>query len=224
MHRYETMNVASRQRDSPTMHRTGTVEFAATDPRRQNITRGRRERSQVPELDLPRTATETLHSAERSELSCLVYLWLDADFYLGSMRRPSLAAHVSLTQHTTTHSQRPTTRLGKHSGFGGFPMPHEIIGSIFRRVFPKLQRQLTRSVTIPVSTTITSQRGSSQNLDGAKVVPYISFDAIVGRNSAFHLLTNDQLEELGGVEYRALNALLFIVAGVRIIHNSQASI
>jgi hypothetical protein len=55
------------------------------------------------------------------------------------------------------------------------------------------------------------------NADGSKVVPYISFDAVVGRNSTFHLLTNEQLEELGGVEYRALNALLFIVGGVGLI-------
>jgi hypothetical protein len=69
-------------------------------------------------------------------------------------------------------------------------------------------------MTYPASTTITSQHGSTRNADGSKVVPYISFDAVVGRNSTFHLLTNEQLEELGGVEYRALNALLFIVAGV----------
>jgi hypothetical protein len=49
------------------------------------------------------------------------------------------------------------------------------------------------------------------------VVPYISFNAIVGRNSTFHLLTKEQMEELGGVEYRALNALLWLVAGVSLI-------
>lgn len=30
----------------------------------------------------------------------------------------------------------------------------------------------------------------------------------------FHLLTEEQLEELGGVEYRALTALLWIIAFV----------
>lgn len=92
-------------------------------------------------------------------------------------------------------------------------MPHKIIASLFKKLFPRLQRQLTRTVTIPITTTITSQRGSTSLAggDGTKVVPYITFDAVVGRNSAFHLLTNEQLEELGGVEYRALNALLWIV-------------
>jgi hypothetical protein len=46
---------------------------------------------------------------------------------------------------------------------------------------------------------------------GAKVVPYISFDAVVGRNSSFHHLTSEQRDEIGGVEYRALGALLWIV-------------
>ena len=49
---------------------------------------------------------------------------------------------------------------------------------------------------------------------GARPVSYISFEAVVGRNSAFHQLTHDQLEELGGVEYRGLTALLWIVGAV----------
>lgn len=96
-------------------------------------------------------------------------------------------------------------------------MPHKILGSIFSRLFPKLERKLTRSLTYPATTTIASQHRGTVNADGSKVVPYISFDAVVGRNSTFHLLTNEQLEELGGVEYRALNALLFIVGGVGLI-------
>lgn len=92
-------------------------------------------------------------------------------------------------------------------------MPFEILNSLFNLFFPKLKRKLTRSVTIPLTTTIASTRGGDIP-SGAKPVPYISFEAIVGRNSAFPLLTNEQMEELGGVEYRALNALLWIVAGV----------
>lgn len=86
-------------------------------------------------------------------------------------------------------------------------MPHEIIGAIINRFFPKLERKLTRTVTVPLTTTIASRTGTN-------LVSYISFDAVVGRNSAFQHLTHNQIEELGGVEYRALNALLWIVAGV----------
>ena len=47
-----------------------------------------------------------------------------------------------------------------------------------------------------------------------KEVPYISFAATVGRNSRFTGLTEEQMDELGGVEYRALRVLLYIVIGV----------
>ena len=54
--------------------------------------------------------------------------------------------------------------------------------------------------------------------------PYVSFEATVGRNSAFHMLTADELDELGGVEYRALNALLWIVGFVGFIYSFRDNI
>ncbi|KAJ7169106.1 cation transport protein-domain-containing protein [Mycena crocata] len=125
-----------------------------------------------------------------------------------SMRRGSLIVHETLTSHTYPG------RRAKHSGFGGFPMPHEIVKDLFSRFFPKLQRKLTRTVTLPRTTTLASRRGDVSV--GAKPAPYISFDAIVGRNSVFQQLTKEQQDELGGVEYRALKALLWIVAGYHI--------
>jgi hypothetical protein len=112
-------------------------------------------------------------------------------------------------------------------------MPHELLGMLFGWLFPGLKNRLKRTMTIPVTTTLTggglgrtmsgaaSEQGRSAHggsisaAEGSKPVTYISFDAIVGRNSAFRLSTNEQLEELGGVEYRALNALLWLVAAVR---------
>ena len=53
---------------------------------------------------------------------------------------------------------------------------------------------------------------TSQGPHGAvRVVPYLSFSTIVGKNSAFHGLTEDQLEEIGGKEFRALNMLMWAV-------------
>lgn len=49
-----------------------------------------------------------------------------------------------------------------------------------------------------------------------KDVPYIDFAAVVGRNSTFIDLTEEQLEVLGGAEYIALKFLLKVVAGVSI--------
>ncbi|CAE6436528.1 unnamed protein product [Rhizoctonia solani] len=85
------------------------------------------------------------------------------------------------------------------SGFGGFPMPHELTGRAIKRYFPQ---------TMTLTRTLTMGSGGGE----PREVPYITFDAIVGRNSQFHDLSQDEQEELGGVEYRALGALLWIIA------------
>ncbi|KAF7362270.1 Potassium transport protein [Mycena venus] len=169
---------------SGTIPRTQTVEFAPELFPRR--TRVLSERPQIAEYE------PSVKSQDRRS----------------SVRRGSWIPQETLTSHT--YSRRPA----KHSGFGGFPMPHEIAKNIFSHFFPKLQRKLTRTITLPRTTTLTSRRG--EGVVGAKPAPYISFDAIVGRNSAFHQLTREQQDELGGVEYRALKALLWIVAGYHI--------
>lgn len=98
-------------------------------------------------------------------------------------------------------------------------MPVQIIKSIFARLFPKLSHKLTTTVTIPTIQSLVPSR-TNEAPPGAKPVTYISFDAIVGHNSTFHLLTSDQLDEIGGVEYRALNALLWIVGCVRLLKSN----
>lgn len=98
-------------------------------------------------------------------------------------------------------------------------MPFQIISSIFEKLFPKLKQKLTRTLTTPATMSLVSNRDGG--LEGGKQVPYISFDAVVGRNSAFYLLTSDQLDEIGGVEYRALNSLLWIVPFVSILTFSR---
>ncbi|KAJ3993863.1 cation transport protein-domain-containing protein [Lentinula boryana] len=170
--------------------RTPTVEFSTTLPRR----RARIEPLQ--EEDITRPTINPLQSDDHR-----------------SVRRISIPSHPLMSSHT--YSTYKSTRGTKHSGFGGFPMPHEILQKLFDKFFPKLRHKLTRTITIPIATTIASQRGDNIP-PGAKVVPYISFEAVVGRNSAFPLLSDEQLEELGGVEYRALNALLWIVAAYHI--------
>ena len=44
-------------------------------------------------------------------------------------------------------------------------------------------------------------------------MPYLSWTPTVGRNSAFVDLTEEQREELGGIEYRALKLLAIILVG-----------
>jgi len=79
-----------------------------------------------------------------------------------------------------------------------------LIKRVLRSLFPHLERQFTRTMTIPHNANLADQNAT-----------YLNFDAVVGRNSAFPLLTTDELEQLGGVEYRALNALLWIVGLVK---------
>ncbi|KAG9124577.1 low affinity potassium transporter [Ceratobasidium sp. 392] len=79
-------------------------------------------------------------------------------------------------------------------------MPHELAGRAIKKFLPE-------SLTLP--RTLTGGSGGGET----KHVPYISFNAIVGRNSQFHDLSQEEQEELGGVEYRALTALLWIIAG-----------
>lgn len=83
------------------------------------------------------------------------------------------------------------------------------------RFFPKASMTMSRTMTMPRTNTIIG-RGTidSGMAEETKEVPYISFSAVVGRNSRFHDLTEEQMDELGGVEYRGLRVLLYIVSGV----------
>lgn len=118
---------------------------------------------------------------------------------------------ATFTQPTTSHTHRSSVPAARR-GLGGFPMPHEIISSIIHKFFPNLERRIRRTVTIPVSQTLTSQRiEGGQQAAGSRPVPYISFNALVGRNSTFHDLSHEQIEELCGIEFKALNCLVWIV-------------
>jgi hypothetical protein len=144
----------------------------------------------------------------------LLLLSTNLIFVIGRSRTLHTAPSVPMSTRSTRtrHSFRPDDAMTTE--FGGFPSPFAVIRSLFRKMFPGLQRQLTRALTIPTTVSLAPAQAGVV-IDGKKHVPYISFDAVVGRNSAFHLLTNEQLEEIGGVEYRALNALLWIVGSVR---------
>ena len=98
-----------------------------------------------------------------------------------------------------------------------------IAASLARRTIgTALERTLTVQPTNTMPRNLTLQKTKSLQRTGTWVsnadaepreAPYITFDAIVGRNSHFKSLTSAQEEELGGVEYRALSTLWKIVAG-----------
>ncbi|KDQ50869.1 hypothetical protein JAAARDRAFT_141256 [Jaapia argillacea MUCL 33604] len=180
--------------NASTYPRSHTIEFAPTPPRQ---TDGRRPHRGSTVGELPRRRRPSLEPIISDD---------------GTTRQFS----TPLNRTNTVHSQLSVDARRKHQGFGGFPTPIELASSWFGALFPNAQRRFQRTVTMPLTTSIASRRGDAGAPRGAKAVSYVSFDAIVGRNSEFYELTNEQLEELGGVEYRALNALLWLVAGYHI--------
>lgn len=112
---------------------------------------------------------------------------------------------------SSTMTSRPDPRL---RDFGGFPTPLSLLKSLFRRFFPGATKSVTKTLTMPRTNTIGGKGARAPDgLEGSvdKEVPYITFAAVVGRNSRFEGLTAEQMDELGGVEYRALRVLLWIV-------------
>ena len=120
------------------------------------------------------------------------------------MRRPTRASTVRRASLNAMGDYRRT----KNENMGGFPYPTHTLLRFIKRFLPKL----SQSLTIPRTWTNASQ----QEYASAGTYSYLSFPAIIYKNSAFRALTEDQLEELGGVEFRALNALLWIVGLVSI--------
>jgi hypothetical protein len=82
---------------------------------------------------------------------------------------------------------------------------------------PGASNRIERTLTIPAAATLQSVRRLPDRKktiadgDGAK---WLSFDGLfVGRNSDFRTdsLTDEQLAEIGGVEYRALQFLAYLI-------------
>ena len=90
------------------------------------------------------------------------------------------------------------------TGLGGFPSPLEIFMRFLAKLFPKLDRHIPG---------YHGGQDEKHPVEGSQL-EYISFEAFIGRNSRFLVVSQDEIEELGGVEYRALTALLWIIPAV----------
>jgi len=104
-------------------------------------------------------------------------------------------------------------------GMGGFPGFFTIIQALARRIIPHAVDKLDRKFTIPPTTTLVSNReqGHSVLNPFMRFAPWLTFDELrVGRNSDFNTddLTDEKLEEIGGIEYRALRVLGYLVSAV----------
>ena len=123
------------------------------------------------------------------------------------------ASRRSLRSSVVAPSHRPPPA---EDDFGGFPGPEQLLSRIISKISPRFKNRLKRTLTVPRTETLIPRSGGAVIApDGpVKPVPYLSFSAVV-RNSTFHGLTEANIEELGGVEYRALSALLWIIPLVR---------
>lgn len=63
----------------------------------------------------------------------------------------------------------------------------------------------------PRSKTLDTIRTAISGYEGEHEMPYLSYAPTVGRNSNFIGLTLEQREELGGIEYRSLKTLVYIL-------------
>lgn len=94
----------------------------------------------------------------------------------------------------------------KHRGLGDIPGPLQVIAYLFERITPSAHRKLQRTMTVPSIATLEKKSTKWLRFDGL----------VVGRNSYFRTdtLTDHQLEEIGGTEYRALRLLSYLVPAV----------
>ncbi|KAK7687989.1 hypothetical protein QCA50_008359 [Cerrena zonata] len=91
---------------------------------------------------------------------------------------------------------------GKDQGNGGFPGPIQVSMKFARRYFPKMAERLEN---------LLKSTGGGKSM---KQLQNQFSSLIIGRNSHFNTdeLTDEELEELGGLEYRALRLLSYLVA------------
>lgn len=104
------------------------------------------------------------------------------------------------TEHDTNEPPSPTTSRRRN---------------LFARTF---SRQNTGQHTDEADSPSLRKRRFSRTLsnilvgsDSGDLMPYLSYQPTVGRNSAFVNLTEEQREELGGIEYRSLKTLAIIL-------------
>lgn len=97
------------------------------------------------------------------------------------------------------------------------------MGSITERIIPRSQA-FSSSFSRGRSTSPMSKLSRRTSRPDPVIMPYLSYTPTVGRNSAFVDLTDEQKDELGGLEYRALKLLAKILVGYMIIFQVVGSV
>jgi hypothetical protein len=125
--------------------------------------------------------------------------------------------HYMELKKSPTHVSSNNTRAFRPDDFGSFPPPWVVAKHLWRAISPKTQAVVSNRIT----RTLTVQRTTT--LADPATTPWLSFTGLrISRNSHFNLsaLTSSEIEEIGGVEYRALVALAWIVAAYFVFANA----
>ena len=124
--------------------------------------------------------------------------------------RPMRRTSTKDLRREPTASSRYMSRT-ENSGLGGFPMPGQLLGSSVDRFFPSFSQRI--GVLLDTGKGTAAGTNDSANLKLER--RFTTHPVEPERNSRFRHLTEEQKDELGGVEYRASSLLLKIVIGVR---------
>ena len=93
--------------------------------------------------------------------------------------------------------------------------PHHLSGLVFRKSGTNRSQPTPSFEKAPSTGRPRSRAGSflsaRPSASGENSIPYLSWQPTIGRNSAFVDLTEEQREELGGIEYRSLKTLAIIL-------------
>ncbi|KAK4683982.1 Trk/Ktr/HKT type cation transporter, partial [Tremellales sp. Uapishka_1] len=154
----------------------------------------------------------------------------------GSQHHEGLSLHTSPTMDITHRPYVPMRKATSlHTGFGGPPNPVDLIASIIPdRHKDSIRRRLSRaegaftllstgnypSIPGPEDPSLQNhdeERGTTMDFVKVQVAKWLperfTSGLVIGRNSRFFTeeLDDEELEQLGGVEYRALRTLGFLV-------------
>ena len=150
---------------------------------------------------------------------------------------PKTQAQVPLVQYETLPSPIPKPERNKHTGLGGFNptrllphlLPNRTKSTIVRHISrPELSRKMTILTNPNAGNYTTKPNDDSEGMWGgmmtgaARWMPDTLASLVVGRNSRFFTeeLDDEELEQIGGVEYRALRLLSYVVAAVSSLAHS----
>ncbi|KAK0433448.1 potassium transporter [Armillaria borealis] len=122
-----------------------------------------------------------------------------------SMRQRRMSAirtGVPFPARSMTVVTNRDTSGNAHELWSDVPGPIQVFRKLFKRSAPGVYRKFQRKMTMPYTSTLEASR-----------TKWLDFDLDVGRNSNFYTetLTDEQLEKLGGAEYRALRVLSYLV-------------